>query len=503
MHAKVLPDFRNRRIMVLGDIMLDRYLMGEVNRISPEAPVPVLRVKERFEMPGGAGNVCNNLVSLGCSTVLIGVVGEDSEGERLAELCARKGIEGQLVKDRLRPTITKTRIIAMHQQLLRLDEEESRILLDSTRTELLTKFAECLSSCQAVILSDYGKGILQTPDLCQTLISMANEKGVPVLVDPKGKQWERYRRATCITPNAAELEATAESTIASELQLSNEAGRIRKLHETEWLLVTRGSMGMCLFGPQDEHHCIPTVARQVYDVSGAGDTVIATLTACVASGIAFLEAARMANTAAGIVIGKLGTQPVTAAELETALILEASGNGSVHDGKFRSADAAQIQVLAWRSNGEKIIFTNGCFDLLHPGHIHLLHQARSLGDRLVIGLNSDSSVRRLKGPGRPILPESDRAILLGALSCVDMVVSFDEDTPLALIESLKPDVIVKGSDYTIDQVVGREKVEGYGGRVELISVLAGHSTTNISKTIQRNAIITQEEETAGIEGLRD
>jgi len=486
MQADALPDFRNCRIMVLGDVMLDRYLMGEVKRISPEAPVPVLRVKERYEALGGAGNVCNNLVNLGCTTVLLGITGEDLDGKALKELCGQKGIDNHLLIDQLRPTITKTRIMAREQQLLRLDEEESNCLSDLIRSELLTRFAEHLPACQAVILSDYGKGIFQTPDFCQMVISLANKRGVPVLVDPKGKQWERYRFATCITPNASELEQVAESAIQNEPQLSKEAERIRGIYEVRWLLVTRGSKGMCLLGPQKEPLIIPTIAREVYDVSGAGDTVIATLAACVACGLSFPEAARVANIAAGIVVGKLGTQPVTAAELQNALVLAESGNGLHGAGKISSADSAQMQVLAWRSNGGKIVFTNGCFDLLHPGHIHLLHQARALGDRLIVGLNTDSSVRRLKGPGRPILSENDRAILLAALSCVDLVVRFDEDTPLALIETLRPDVLVKGNDYRIDQVVGRESVEAYGGRIELVSVLTGHSTTNISNKIRCN-----------------
>ena len=469
--------------MVFGDVMLDRYLMGEVKRISPEAPVPVLRVKERYEVLGGAGNVGNNLAKLGVAAILLGLAGEDRESEILRELCSQNGLDNRLVVDHRRPTITKTRIIAREQQLLRLDEEEPGILDDATRMELLKRLEANLPACRAVILSDYGKGIFQTPDFCQTVISLANKHSVPILVDPKGKQWERYRNATCITPNSSELEDVAELPIKDELQLVKEAEKIRGRFETPWLLVTRGSKGMCLLGPEEMPLVIPTVAREVFDVSGAGDTVIATLAACVAGGLSFPEAARVANTAAGIVVGKLGTQPVTAAELQNALRLEESGNGLRHSSKFSSVTSAGMQVQAWRSNGETIIFTNGCFDLLHPGHIHLLEEAKALGGRLIVGLNSDVSVKRLKGPQRPILSENDRVALLKALSCVDLVVLFDEDDPVDLIKAFRPDILVKGSDYQPSQVVGRELVESYGGRVALVSLLEGYSTTRIAERL--------------------
>jgi D-beta-D-heptose 7-phosphate kinase/D-beta-D-heptose 1-phosphate adenosyltransferase len=457
--------------------------MGEVRRISPEAPVPVLRIKERYEVPGGAGNVGNNLAKLGCRAILLGIIGQDREGEILRDLCAQNDIGEMLVIDKGRPTITKTRIIAKEQQLLRLDEEEPEILQDFVRAELLSRFEKNVPRSQAVILSDYGKGIFQTPDFCQCVISLARRHGVPVFVDPKGKQWERYRYATCITPNASELEYVAEAPVHGELELAKEAEKIRERYDAEWVLVTRGSKGMCLLGPEEMPLIIPTIAREVYDVSGAGDTVIATLAACIAVGLNFPEAARVANAAAGIVVGKLGTQPVTAAELQNALRLEECGNGIRYPGKFGSMESAQMRVQAWRSNGEKIVFTNGCFDLLHPGHIHLLEEAKALGNRLIVGLNSDASVKRLKGPRRPILPESDRLVLLKALSSVDLVVLFDEDTPIKLIEAFRPDILVKGSDYQLEQVVGREAVESYGGRVALISLVGGYSTTRIAEKL--------------------
>jgi len=480
MQAEVLPNFRNCRIIVLGDAMLDRYIMGEVRRISPEAPVPVLHIKERYEVMGGAGNVGNNLAKIGCEAILIGIIGQDREGEILRDLCSQNEIGDMLVVDKSRPTITKTRVIAKEQQLIRVDEEELEILDGSVRDELLSQFEKNVAGCRAVILSDYGKGIFQMPDFCQSVISIARGHKVPVFVDPKGKQWERYSHATCITPNTSELESVAGTSIHSDLHLAQEAEKIRERYHAEWILVTRGSKGMCLLGQEETPLIIPTIAREVYDVSGAGDTVIATLAACIAAGVNFPEAARMANTAAGIVVGKLGTQPITAAELQDVLRLEESnGNGVRYAGKSGSLESAQMKVQAWRSNGDRIVFTNGCFDLLHPGHIHLLEEARAMGDRLIVGLNSDASVKRLKGSRRPILPERDRLVLLKALTCVDLVVIFEEDTPVKLIETLRPDILVKGSDYRFEEVVGREIVESYGGQVALVSLVGDYSTTRV------------------------
>ena len=479
-----LPDFGRARILVLGDVMLDRYIMGEVRRISPEAPVPILHIKERYEVPGGAGNVGNNLAKLGCETVLLGVIGDDAEGALLRGLCIQNEMHDMLLIDKTRPTITKTRIVAKDQQLLRLDDEQLEVLTDFARTELLDRFEKSVARCRAVVLSDYGKGILQTPGFSQSVISLAGKHGVPVFVDPKGKEWERYYNSTCITPNGAELEDVAEAPAQGEVELIREAEKVRERYGAEWLLVTRGSKGMCLLGRQNAPLVIPTIAREVYDVSGAGDTVIAVLAACVACGLHFPEAARIANTAAGIVVGKLGTQPITASELQYGLQLEESGiNGIRYAGKSGSLESAQLQTQAWRSNGDKIVFTNGCFDLLHPGHIHLLEEAKGLGDRLIVGLNSDASVKRLKGPRRPILSENDRLVLLKALSCVDLVIIFDEDTPIRLIEALRPDILVKGSDYLPEQVVGREIVESYGGRVALVSLMDGYSTTRIAEKL--------------------
>ncbi len=475
-----LPDFGATRILVFGDVMLDRYILGDVRRISPEAPVPVLRKKEQYEVLGGAGNVGNNLAKLGCATLLLGLIGEDAEGVVVRELCARNDMGDMLVVDKMRPTITKTRIVAKDQQLLRLDEEQTRILSDHAANELLVRFEKSLAGCNAVVLSDYGKGIFQRPRFCQSVISLARTRGVPVFVDPKGKEWERYRNATCITPNAAELEEVAGMPLRAEVEVIGEAEKVRERYGAEWLLVTRGAKGMCLMGRGNAPLIIPTIAREVYDVSGAGDTVIAVLAAGVACGLAFPEATRLANIAAGIVVGKLGTRPITASELQHALRMDKAGiNGKRHPGKSGSLETARAQVEEWRARGESIVFTNGCFDLLHPGHIHLLEEAKNLGDRLIVGLNSDASVKRLKGAQRPILAENDRLLILKALSCVDFVILFDEDTPIRLIEALRPGVLVKGSDYLHGQVVGREVVESNGGKVVLVTLMEGYSTTRI------------------------
>ena len=469
------------QVFVVGDVILDRYLWGEVSRISPEAPVPVVRVRERSEALGGAGNVVANLAGLECPATVVGVCGNDEAGKHLQTMLDKKGIENHLLVDSSRPTITKARIMAQGQQVLRLDEEEPLLLSPTLQDQLLSFVEKTLPHCEAAVLSDYGKGLLQTPGVSQAIINLCRTHGVLVLVDPKGKDWERYRGATCITPNSAELELITSKTVGSdEKRLVSTARSTRKRYNLEWILVTRGPKGMCLVGVDGGPFLIPARAREVYDVSGAGDTVVATLAGAVAAGLSFHEAAELANLAAGVVVGKLGTQPITLPELKAACQINGREHQLNRSGKVTTRSAARMQVQAWRSSGEKVVFTNGCFDLLHPGHIHLLHHARALGDRLVVGLNTDESVHRLKGPGRPIVSEEDRAAVLSALGSVDLVVLFGEDTPLLLIKALRPDILVKGGDYRPDEVVGREIVESYGGQVRLIPFLEGYSTTGIA-----------------------
>lgn len=474
-------------ILVIGDVMLDRYVWGQVQRISPEAPVPILRVMDRSEVLGGAGNAAANVSGLGCHATLIGTCGSDETGKRLMALMAEKGIENSLLVESSFSTTAKTRIIAQKQQLIRLDEEETLLLNTELQSKLLTRIEMRMSQSDAIILSDYGKGIFQSPGLTEKIISLCRRFGVPVLVDPKGGNWERYRGATCVTPNIAELETIVGYPVDDEgdTGLLSSARTIRDRFQFENLLVTRGDKGMCLVDSGRTPLMIPAKAREVYDVSGAGDTVIATLGAAVASGHTFPEAAVMANEAAGIVVTKLGTQPILREELDAAIRMHGIDSKHCRSRKVAGIDAARLQVQAWRATGEKIVFTNGCFDLLHPGHIHLLHRAKDLGDRLIVGLNADASIRRLKGAGRPILSENDRSELLAALSSVDMVVIFSDDTPLTTIEALKPDVLVKGSDYRPETVVGRDLVESHGGRVEIVSLLEGVSTTGIVNKISR------------------
>lgn len=473
-------------IVVVGDVILDRYIWGSVRRISPEAPVPVVQQERSSETLGGAANVANNLAALGCAVTVIGLCGRDERGAALKRILLERNIRTRLVEDGSRPTISKTRIMAGKQQVLRLDEEDNQEVAREQLRQVKKALTEEIKQCRAVIVSDYGKGLLTNPEFVGEIIDLAQRKKVPVLVDPKGGQWQRYRNATCITPNTAELEAAAGLLLdGGEDELVAQGRRLRRQLNLQWLLVTRSERGMVVIAPDDAVTLIPAQAREVYDVSGAGDTVIATLAAALAAGATFVEAARMANTAAGIVVGKLGTQPILQSELSTALRYEAQQRHYPFSAaKMTARDAAEEKMAQWRTAGDKVVFTNGCFDLLHPGHISLLYKARSLGDRLVVGLNTDASVRRLKGAQRPILSEQDRAAMLSALACVDLVVHFDEDTPIDLINGLKPDILVKGSDYRLDEVVGKKLVESYGGSVQLVEVVQGYSTTNLTRKVQ-------------------
>jgi D-beta-D-heptose 7-phosphate kinase/D-beta-D-heptose 1-phosphate adenosyltransferase len=474
------------RVLVVGDLMLDCYYWGDVHRISPEAPVPVVRVNEKTFHLGGAGNVAANLAGLGCASTVIGLIGRDEPADRICKMLAAMGVANGCLDDTGRPTITKTRIMASKQQVVRLDEEDGRAIDAVTVQRLLESADVMLDQVDAVVLSDYGKGMFISGVLVQQLIAACRQRGLPVFVDPKGRDWQRYAGATCITPNTAELELVAGAPVKAREDLIPAAGRIRTQLGLDWLLVTRGARGMALFGEKDTPIMIAARSREVFDVSGAGDTVIATLAACIAAKMAFGDAAAVANAAAGIVVGKLGTQPVKWPELE-AVIGEDRRNGPTSTmWKVADMEEAVSRLARWRQTDQRIVFTNGCFDLLHPGHVSLLHQARKLGDRLVVGLNTDASIQRLKGPKRPILPGTDRAAILSALEDVDVVVFFDEDTPLNLIGRLKPEVLVKGADYRIEDVVGRDLVESYGGRVRLVEILEGHSTTAIARKISEN-----------------
>jgi D-beta-D-heptose 7-phosphate kinase / D-beta-D-heptose 1-phosphate adenosyltransferase len=478
-------DFSLVRVLVVGDIMLDRYFWGVVQRISPEAPVPVIKMQRSSVSLGGAGNVVANLAGLDCAATIVGLCGRDAYADTLKQLLNEKGIQYHLVEGGSRHTTAKTRVMAQKQQVLRLDEEDVQAPSGDVLQRIRDHVLQELERCQVVILSDYGKGMFAADTLSHEVIELARRQGRPVLVDPKGTHWERYQKATCITPNTAELEALVGIGLEDdERGLIDTARSVRAQFGLERLLVTRGPKGMCLVAADDEITLIPAQAREVFDVSGAGDTVIATLAAGLGAGMPFERAARVANTAAGVVVGKLGTQPILHSELSTALRYDDGQHYFPYSAaKMTAMDGALARVREWRTSGDKIVFTNGCFDLLHPGHISLLYQARALGERLIVGLNTDGSVRRLKGPRRPILGERDRAAMLGALTCVDMVVLFEQDTPLETIAALQPDILVKGSDYQPEQVVGKEIVESYGGCIKLVKVLKGYSTTGIAEKI--------------------
>jgi D-beta-D-heptose 7-phosphate kinase/D-beta-D-heptose 1-phosphate adenosyltransferase len=470
--------FTHLRILVVGDIMLDRYILGEVERISPEAPVPVLRHAQRYERPGGAANVAMNLAGLGCQTYLCGFWGADAEQGELTRLLEPAGVDTLGVVTSSLPTISKTRIVARTQQLMRLDiESRERPPYEETQ-RLQERAIQLVDKVHAVILSDYAKGVL-TDEVCEAVIRAARAAGVPVLVDPKSKDFSKYSGATTVCPNLNELSA-ATGVPAHETELMIDAARLQMAeHDIKFMTVTMSEKGIRILGPDGDFHS-PARAREVFDVSGAGDTVIATLAASLAGGLHINTAVELANLAAGIVVGKIGTVPIAQHEL-IALLTPSTGVTSGE--KILDFDRVQRRVAEWRASGETVVFTNGCFDLLHVGHISLLEDCRRFGSKLVLGLNSDASVSRLKGPTRPIVGERERARVMAALASVDAVVLFDEDTPLELIQALKPNVLVKGGDYTVDTVIGHEDVIAHGGRVEIIPTVEGFSTTNIVKKL--------------------
>lgn len=467
------------RCLVIGDIMLDEYLWGRTDRISPEAPVQVVDVLREELRLGGAGNVVNNLVALGAQVALCSVVGEDENGQALLSVLHNRSIPADAIfHDPSRRTTRKTRVVASHQQIVRIDRESREPLSADVEGQLCDWLASNASNFDAILLSDYLKGVL-TPKVLSTVIAAANASGIPVLADPKGTDYSRYRGATILTPNRKEAEAASDITVNSDASLALAAKAIMERAGLNYLLVTRSEEGMSLYSTEADAVHIPTVAREVFDVSGAGDTVLASLAAGLAAGLEMPEAALLANVAAGIAVGKLGTSTVTPDEILGALALSHADSHS----KIKNRDVLAAILKTEKAGGSKVVFTNGCFDLLHAGHVKYLQQARKLGDILVLGLNSDASVRRLKGEKRPLIGEEERAHLLAALDCIDYVVLFDEDTPLELITLLRPDILVKGGDYTPEKVVGRELVESYGGHVELISFVDGKSTTSIIERV--------------------
>ena len=469
-----------KRVLCIGDAMLDRFIYGTADRISPEAPIPVLRIEREATMLGGAGNVVRNLVAIGVHPTFIAVVGNDLAGREVARLVSEhEDIDPCLVVETERQTTIKTRYFASSQQLLRADAETTQALTEQAIAQILTHCESIIPQVCAVVLSDYGKGVL-APVICTKIIAMANAHNVPVVVDPKGSNWNHYRGATLVTPNRKELADVSKMPVENEADIVAAARAVIAENGIHAVLATRSQDGMSLISDSDEPEHFAAEAREVYDVSGAGDTVVAIMAALLGSGATAVESARIANVAAGIVVGKVGTAVVYTDEITSALH---HGDLWTGEAKVAGVQAARSILDDWRRKGAKIGFTNGCFDLLHPGHVSLLAQAKAACDRLVVGLNSDASVGRLKGPTRPIQSEAARSTVLASLATVDLVVIFGEDTPLELITALRPDVLVKGADYTVANVVGAELVQSWGGKVVLANLVEGQSTTNTVKKI--------------------
>ncbi|MCF7971670.1 MAG: bifunctional D-glycero-beta-D-manno-heptose-7-phosphate kinase/D-glycero-beta-D-manno-heptose 1-phosphate adenylyltransferase HldE [Methylococcaceae bacterium] len=465
-----IPNFKGLNILVVGDVMLDYYWSGETKRISPEAPVPIVKVSKKEGRAGGAGNVALNIASLAANVTLLGIVGNDKEADELQDLLEQKGVQCDFLKSTNSPTACKLRIVAQHQQLIRLDFEE--VLVDFNYAELLAHYQTALANADVVIFSDYDKGVLaHIPEL----LGLAKARGVKSFVDPKGTDFSRYRGATLITPNRSEFQAVVGACHDNE-QIVSKGQALLEQHNIDALLVTLSEHGMALIKKSDAYF-LPTHAREVFDVTGAGDTVIASMALGVAAGLDVQHAMHLANMAAGIVVGKFGTSTVSSQELNRTL----HGDKANISGVVSEEELESVIRFAQKS-GEKVVMTNGCFDILHAGHVAYLEQAKRLGDRLVVAINSDESVRQLKGDSRPINKIEDRMTIIAALGCVDWVIPFYEETPERIYNKFLPDVLVKGGDYKPEDVVGGEAVIKAGGKVQILDFVDGKSTTT---TIER------------------
>lgn len=465
--------------------MLDRYVSGNVNRISPEGPVPVMAVTSESDLPGGAANVAKNVTALGARCTLIGVIGFDAGGRALKTLLnSVEGISVEFVESAGRPTTTKTRFIGQNQQIFRVDHEDISPINQNEEDRLIEKILPLIPHHNIVVLSDYAKGVL-SKRLVSTVINTSQEYMCPVIVDPKVADLSLFSGAAVITPNQKETHAVAGIWPISDIEAEHAAAQLLSQFDIESVLITRAERGMTFLPRNGDAIHIRAEAREVYDVVGAGDTVIATLAVAMAAGAEREQAARIANTAAGIVVGKRGTATVSARELDDAFARNKGLDAPLPGTNIE--DRSELQALAnkWRQDGLKVGFTNGCFDILHVGHIRMLQFARQRCDRLIVGVNNDQSVRRLKGPTRPINCETDRAELLGALSFVDALILFEEDTPLELIRLTEPDVLIKGADYTIDKIIGADFVLERGGEVLTFEIVPGKSTTS---TINRSQV---------------
>ena len=480
MDSRVIASFANAKVVVLGDVMLDRFVYGRVDRISPEAPIPVLLQSSETRMLGGAANVARNIRSLGGQAVLVGVVGEDGEAEMLDAMMAEDdGLTAKLLRIASHPTTVKTRFVCENQQILRLDAERHLSPDDALAERVHSTLREALDGAGALVLSDYGKGLLDVA-IVSAAIEQARAAGVAVIVDPKKHDLAHYAGASIVTPNAREAMLATGVDPVEDAGGAEAARAIVQGSGIGAALVTRGAAGMTLYAPADGVDVplhLPAEARQVFDVSGAGDTVVAVLALMVAAGQGLAAAAQLANRAAGLVVAKPGTATVSGAELASAM---GEDTRAAEEARTIVTPAVAAERAArWQAQGLRVGFANGCFDLIHPGHVKLLERARAACDRLIVALNSDASVARLKGPSRPLQNEQSRAAVMAAIRSVDLVTSFGEDTPLELIRTIRPDVLVKGADYTVDTVVGADLVMGWGGEVALIPLEEGQSTTRI------------------------
>lgn len=472
MNKVVFQPKKTAKVLVVGDIILDQYIYGETNRISPEAPVPVLRVENTEERAGGAANVAINISSLGVSVKLLGITGQDNSSERLEKILSKQGVDCHFIQCEKFSTITKKRVLSRHQQLIRLDYEKEKGSFDTS--ELVEQYLDLIASVDVVVLSDYAKGSLER---VQTLIKYANEKDITVLVDPKSIDFSIYKSASVITPNLKEFEAVVGECKSND-DLIAKASHLLKELELKALLVTRGEKGMTLIQHDQEPEHLKAETHEVYDVTGAGDTVIAVLATALACEYELDKATVLANTAAGLVVEKLGSATVSVDELNHTASTDHQSYLPIERGE------AQEVINQAKRNGEQVVMTNGCFDILHRGHINYLIKARSLGNRLIVAVNDDDSVKRLKGKSRPINSLSNRMAVLAALTCVDWVVPFHEDTPEQLIELFKPDILVKGGDYTEEQIAGANVVRESGGDVVVLPFEEGCSTTSILEKIK-------------------
>jgi D-beta-D-heptose 7-phosphate kinase/D-beta-D-heptose 1-phosphate adenosyltransferase len=476
-------DFSGLTVLCVGDVMLDRFIYGAMERISPEAPVPIVYRKRATEMLGGAGNVANNIVALGAKVVLVGLVGDDEAGRALSDQVALlPRATSDLIQSTTRPTTCKTRFIAASQQVMRFDEESRQPLTSTEEAALIAACLPRIDRVDAIILSDYNKGVL-SPGLIAAIIGGAKNASIPVFVDPKTTDFTRYRGATCIKPNLHELALASGKEVTHEDALITVARKLLAVAEAQSLLVTRSAQGMTLVTAEGATS-VAAKAREVFDVSGAGDTVIAALTLAYASGRSLTQAMHVANAAAGVVVSKLGTATASVSEVLHELAEADDAPNALAMPGLRTLDQARDLVTRWKQQGVSVGFTNGCFDVLHSGHVLALSHARSACDRLVVALNSDDSVSRLKGPSRPVNTLQLRARVVAALRDVDCVVSFEEDSPLEVIRTLIPDVLVKGADYQNKTVVGADFVIAMGGRVFLSPLLEGQSTTSLIAKIR-------------------